>query len=76
MQCTENDFTFFGFTSEIWQQSPVNEGPIALELFVSKLHRNPCYYRSQFVILKFLNQNVQFDSFRVFASQDYSIYVQ
>jgi hypothetical protein len=43
MQCTENDFTYFGFKSEIWEQSPVNEGPIALELLVSKLHRNPCY---------------------------------
>jgi len=76
MQCTENGFTFFGFTSEILEQSPLNEGPVALELLVSKLDRNPCYYRSQFVMFKFLNQNVQFDSFRVFASQDYSIYVQ
>ena len=70
MQCAENDFTFFGFTSDFSEQSPVNEGPIALVLLVLTLHRNPCYYRLQFIILMFLNQNVQVDSFLVFTSQD------
>lgn len=38
MQCAENDFIFFGFTSDFSEQSPVNEGPITLELLVLKLH--------------------------------------
>jgi hypothetical protein len=67
---------FFGFTFDFWEQSPANEGPITLELLVTKLHRNPCYYRLQLILFMFLNQNVQFDSFLVFTSQDYSMYVQ
>jgi len=76
MQYTENYFTFFCFTSDIWEQSLVNEGPISLLLLVSNLHQNPYYYGLQVIIFLFLNQNVQFDSFLVFTLQDYSIYVQ
>jgi len=64
MLCTENDFT-----SDFWEQSPVNERSNALELLVL-VTLNLYYYGLQFVIFMFLNQNVQFDSFIVFTSQD------
>ena len=72
MQCTENDFPFFGFTSDFWEQSPVNEGPISLGLLVLTLYQTLYYYRLQFIIFTFLNQNVQFGSFLVFILQDCS----
>ena len=75
MQCAENDLHFF--VSRLISQNKVlwMKGQL-LELLVSKLHWNPCYYRLQFVIFMFLNKNVQFDSVLVYTYQDYSICIQ